>query len=115
MRDEKTEKISLAVQDSRTPGAGARPACADAGDCTRCPAITSRPNRWGTACLFEIIRRKGKTVKESMRTIFCCDCRRPMVLIPGPGGRKLWNCTTPGCVIHEYARRKNRYPVHENK
>ena len=112
MSDKKMEKIYLAVQDLRTLAARARPDCADACDCIGCPAIIALPDKMGIACLFDIIRHEGKAMKESMRKIFCCECRKPMVLIAGPGERKLWRCTTPDCVIHEYTRMKNLYPVH---
>jgi hypothetical protein len=49
-------------------------------------------------------------MKESMRKILCCICRKPMILIvSGSGEEKRWRCNTPGCVIHEYALMKNRY------
>ena len=111
MSDKKKEKICLAVQDIKTLAARARPDCADACDCIGCPAIIPLPDRLGIDCLFDIIQREGKTLKESMRKVFCCECRKPMVLIAGPGERKLWRCTTPDCVIHEYTRLKNLYPV----
>jgi len=109
MRDKKMEKIYLAVQDIRTLAARTRPNCADARECIGCPAIIALPDRLGIACLFDIIQREGKTMKESMRKILCCVCRKPMVLIlSGTGEKKLWRCTTPGCVIHEYLRRKKK-------
>ena len=112
MSDKKIEKIYLAVQDIRTLAVRTRPDCADVRDCIECPAIIALPDRLGVACLFDMIRREGKTMKESMRKIFCCECRKPMILMTGPGERNLWRCTTPDCVIHEYTRMKNLYPVH---
>ena len=110
MSDKKMEKIYLAVQDIRTLAARARPECADARECNGCPAIIALPDRLGIACLFDLIRREGKTVKESVRKIFCCVCRRPMILIrSGSGERNLWRCTTAGCVIHEHAKRDKQY------
>lgn len=53
---------------------------------------------------------EGVTMKESIRKILCCVCRNPMVLTAsGSGEEKRWRCNTPGCVIYDYALRKNRY------
>jgi hypothetical protein len=105
------EKIYLAVQDIRTLAARSRPDCADARECNGCPAIIALPDRLGIACLFDVVRREGKTVKESARKILCCVCRRPMILhLSESGERNLWRCTKAGCVIHEYAQREKRQP-----
>ena len=109
MSDNKMEKIYLAVQDIRTLAARARPECSDSRDCIGCPAIIALSDRRGIACLFDIVQHEGKTMKESMKKILCCVCRKPMVrILSGSGEKKRWRCMTPGCVINEYAQRKNR-------
>jgi hypothetical protein len=110
MSEKKMERIYLAVQNIRTLTARTRPYCTDTRDCPRCPAKITLSNRIGIACLFDICHREREHMKESVRKIICCVCRRPMILTAsGSGDEKHWRCNTPGCVIHDYARRKNRY------